>query len=558
MMLFTRRFLSVASAALLTVLAACGEDTVDPSGNPPAVPTGLAATVMSPTQIDVTWAAVTGATSYRLERADASAPGVFVQVGGALAAPEYDDVGVSAGGTYSYRVAASNAEGTSAFTAAVTAVAPGLKVADLTGNITASRTLFADTLYTLKGYVKVANNATLTIQAGTRIVGDFETKGSSLWILPGSRIEANGTAAAPIVFTSEQPVGSRKPGDWGGLLIIGKGISNRSGTIRTEGPQGITEIYSGGADNADNSGTLRYVRIEFAGYDVTGTGQELNSLSSYAVGKGTTYEYIQTLAGLDDSFEWWGGAVDGRFLVSYESGDDHFDWSEGYIGRNQYLIGFQSVRIQPAAGTGGLSSDPQGFEGDNCPSGEAGCDNGNQQEPSSNPVFANFTLIGPGTATAITSGGDNGIVLRRGTAGFFTHGIVARWQRQGISIRDAHTNTQMTNDALNVVNMLFAENAANYDGDASANFGKAAAFAAENHVASAATAASLFASLTPAAFDWTPAAGAVAENVPTPIAIPGSYTAAYFGGTLAPGTHFGAAAPAGPKWWEGWTTYAQN
>lgn len=558
MMQFSRRLLSVASAAVLAGLAACGEDTVEPSGNPPAVPTGLAAAVVGPTRIDVTWSVVTGATGYRLERADATAPGVFAQVGGSLAAPQFDDNAVTAGGTYSYRVAAINANGTSAFSSAVTAAAPGLRIADLTGNLTADRTLFKDTLYTLKGYVKVANNATLTIQAGTRIVGDFETKGSSLWILPGSKIVANGTAAEPVVFTSEQPVGSRKPGDWGGLLIIGKGISSRSGTIRTEGPQGITEIYSGGTDNADNSGTLRYVRIEFAGYDVTGTGQELNSLSSYAVGSGTTYEYIQTLAGLDDSFEWWGGAVDGRFLVSYESGDDHFDWTEGYVGRNQYLIGFQSVRIQPAAGTGGLSSDPQGFEGDGCPTGEAGCDNGNQQEPFSNPVFANFTMIGPGTATAITSGGDNGMVLRRGTGGFFTHGIVARWQRQGLSVRDAFTGTQMTNDRLNVVNMLFAENAANYDSDAGTNFGKAAAFAADNHVLSGATAASLFTSLSPAAFDWTPAAGSPAGAVATPVAMPAGYTAAYFGGTLAPGAHFGAAAPAGPKWWEGWTSYAQD
>lgn len=559
MMLFTRRFLSVASATLLAVLAACGEDAVEPSGNPPAMPAGLTAAVVSPTQIDVAWTAVTGATSYRLERADASAPGVFAQVGGSLAAPEYDDLAVTAGGTYSYRVAAINANGTSAFTTPVTAAAPGLKVAELTGNLTASRTLFKDTLYTLKGYVKVANNATLTIQAGTRIVGDFETKGSSLWILPGSKLEANGTSAGPIVFTSEQPVGSRKPGDWGGILIIGKAVSSRSGIIRTEGPQGITEIYSGGADNADNSGTLRYVRIEFAGYDVTGTGQELNSLSSYAVGKGTTYEYIQTLAGLDDSFEWWGGAVDGRYLVSYEAGDDHFDWTEGYHGRNQYLIGFQSARIQPAPGTGGLSSDPQGFEGDGCPTGEAGCDNGNQQQPYSVPVFANFTLIGPGTGTAITSGGDNGMVLRRGTGGYFTHGIVARWQRQGVSVRDAFTNTQLTaNDSLNVVNLLLAENAANYDADASANFGKAAAFAAENHLASAATAASLFTSLNSAGFDWTPAVGSPAATVAAPIAIPADYTAAYFGGTLTVGTHFGAAAPAGPKWWEGWTSYAQN
>ena len=218
------------------------------------------------------------------------------------------------------------------------------------------------------------------------------------------------------------------------------------------------------------------------------------------------------------------------------------------------------MRIQPAAGAGGLSSDPQGFEGDGCTERRGcGCDNGNQQEPFSNPVFANFTLVGPGTGTAITAGGDNGMVLRRGTGGFFTNGVVARWQRQGISVRDAFTNTQLTtNDLLNVVNLLFAENAVNYDPDAGTNFGKAAAFAAENHVASGATAASLFNSITPATFDWTPAAGSPVATVGTPIAIPAGYTPAYFGGTLTVGTHFGAAAPAGPKWWEGWTTYAQN
>src|SRR5690606_14315932 len=242
-----------------------------------------------------------------------------------------------------------------------------------TGPITTDRTLTSDKVWVLQGYVKVTDGATLTIEPGTKIVGDFETKGGSLWILRGSRIVAQGTAASPIVFTSEQPAGSRKPGDWGGLIIIGNGVSNRSGVIETEGPTGVTEQYSGGTDNSDDSGVLRYVRIEFAGYDVTGTGQELNALSSYAVGKGTTYEYIQTLAGLDDSFEYWGGAVDGRYLVSLESGDDHFDWTEGYRGRNQFVIAYQSTRLQPAPGSGGISSDPQGMEADGCPAGDAGC-----------------------------------------------------------------------------------------------------------------------------------------------------------------------------------------
>lgn len=559
MTLFTRNLASLATACLLAGLAACSDSTTDPGGSPPTTPTGLTAAVQADNSIDVSWSAVAGATSYKLERADASAPGSFTAVGGSLSSTAYTDAATQAGQTYSYRVAAVSADGASPFSTAVQAAVAGAKVATLSGILTQSRTLFADTLYTLSGYVKVANGATLTIEPGTRIEGDFAVKGSSLWILRGSKIIANGTAAAPIIFTSAQPVGQRKPGDWGGLIIIGNGISSRSGTIFSEGPQGVTEIYSGGSDFNDNSGSLKYVRIEFAGYDVTGTGQELNALSSYAVGRGTTYEYIQTMAGLDDSFEWFGGAVDGRYLISYEAGDDHFDWTEGYRGRNQYLIAFQSTRLTPAPGTGGISSDPEGFEGDGCPTGEAGCDAGNAQAPYSMPVFANFTVIGPGAAVTASASGDYGAVIRRGTGGYFTNGIIARWARQGITVRDAFTNTQLTtNDSLNIVNLLLAENGANYDADAGANFGQQAVFAADNHVAAAGSAAGLFNSLVAPTFDWTPPPGSPAASISGAIALPAGYAASYFGGTLTPGAYYGAADPAGAKWWEGWTSYAQN
>jgi hypothetical protein len=500
---------------------------------------------------------VTGATSYTLERADASAPGVFAAIGGSIATTSYTDGATTAGVAYSYRVAAVNASGTGTFSAAASVTVPGAAVATLSGNYTTDRTLSADTLYTLSGYVKFGGGSTLTIPAGTTIVGDAAVLGSSLWILRGSQIDAQGTAAAPIVFTSSKPAGSRAPGDWGGIIIIGNGVVNRSGTVLTEGPAGITEPYSGGTDNADNSGTLRYVRIEFAGYDVSGgAGQELNSLSMYAVGSGTTMEYVQSLAGLDDSFEWWGGAVDGRYLVSYEAGDDHFDWTEGYRGRNQFLIAFQSTRLTPAPNSGTQAVDPEGFEADGC--NGTGCDLGFASVPYSVPVFANFTLVGPGTGTVLTGSGDLGMVLRRGTGGYLTNGIVARWQRQGLSVRDPETNTMMTTDSLNVSNLLLAENALNYDDDAGTNFGKAAAFAASNHVTSAATAASLFTSLTAASLDWTPAAGSPAATGGGTVVIPPAYTGTYFGGSLTNTTYFGAADPAGAKWWQGWTSYATN
>jgi hypothetical protein len=547
-------------ASLFTVLLgagllACGDDSNAPPATPPA-PTGLTATAASETSVQVSWNAVSGAASYVLERADASAPTAFTAIGGSLTTTSHTDNTVAPGAGYSYRVAAVNSNGTGTFSNSVSVTVAGARVATLTGNYTTDRTLSADTLYTLSGYVKFGGNSTLTIPAGTTIIGDPAVPGSSLWILRGSSIDAQGTADAPIVFTSGQPVGSRKPGDWGGIIIVGNGIINRSGTVLTEGPGGITEPYSGGTDNADNSGTLRYVRIEFAGYDVSnGQGQELNSLSLYAVGSGTTVEYIQSLAGLDDSFEWWGGAVDGRYLVSYESGDDHFDWTEGYRGRNQFLIGFQSARIDPAANAGVLSVDPQGFEADGC--NGAGCDLGFASQPFSVPVFANYTLIGSGTATAITGSGDVGMVLRRGTGGYLTNGIVARWQRQGLSVRDPETNSMMTTDSLNISNLLLAENAANYDA-AGTNFGQATAFTTSNHVASAATAASLFTSLTPASLDWTPPAGSPAASGAGTVVIPPEYTGTFFGGSLTNTTYFGAADPAGTKWWQGWTNYATN
>ena len=554
---FPVRTLRAAALAVLVAvgLAGCGDDNNAPPATPPAS-TGLTATVAQDgSSIAVSWSAVTGATSYTLERAEAASPGSFTAVGGTLTTTSYTDAAIAPGASYSYRVAAVNGSGSGTFSSTVNATVAGVKVATLTGNLTADRTLFADTLYTLSGYVKVGNGKTLTIQPGTTIVGDPNVAGSSLWILRGSKIDAQGTADAPIVFTSGRPAGQRKPGDWGGLIIIGNGEINRSGTVLTEGPQGITEPYSGGTDNADNSGTLRYVRVEFAGYDVTsGAGQELNSFSLYAVGSGTTLEYVQSLAGLDDAFEWWGGAVDGRYLVSYESGDDHFDWTEGYRGRNQFLIAFQSTRLDPAANAGVLATDPEGFEADGCNGN--GCDLGFDSQPFSVPVFANFTLIGPGTATTLTSAGDIGIVLRRGTGGYLTNGIVARWQRQGLTVRDAQTGARITSDSLNVVNLLLAENTTNYDADAGADFGKSATFAADNHVLAPGTAASLFTNLTAGSFDWTPTATA-ASGAGT-VVIPSEYTGGFFGATLPNTTYFGAADPAGPKWWEGWTNYATN
>jgi hypothetical protein len=447
-------------------------------------------------------------------------------------------------------------------------------------DITSNRTFFAETTYTISGYVKVTNGATLTIQPGTRIVGDADVPGSSLWILRGARLVAEGTAQAPIVFTSEKAPGSRAPGDWGGIIVVGNGIINRTANpVLTEGgAAGEAENYAGGNDNSDNSGSLRYVRIEFAGYDISnGGGQELNSLSMYAVGSGTRLEYIQALAGLDDAFEWWGGAVDSRYLISTETGDDHFDWTEGYRGRNQFLIGYQSTRLTPAAGAGTFGSDPRGIEADGCdpnPTAAPDCTYTpdattptGMNTPFSVPVFANVTLVGPGTAIAGYPADGNGVVLRRGTGGRLDRLVVARWFGKGLNGRDFWTDSLRLRDSLSITNVVLGENnGGDYDaepGSAPGALFAASKFATSNH-RNGATTASLVTALPSGSSvgDWRPTAGALSATLGTD-ATPATLTAQVAGypysGGWATTSYVGAADPTGTNnWWTGWTNYATN
>ena len=510
---FALHRLAALTAMIAVTLSACSDDS-DPSGptlNAPAV-----TATASANRITVNITAVAGATSYNIERATGASGGTFTQIG-TTTTTTYDDNTVQAGTTYRYRAAAVQGTRIGGFSTEVTAtaIAAGPAAATITGDITANRTLFADTLYTISGFVHVANGATLTIQPGTKIVGDQAVLGSSLFVLRGARIVANGTAQAPIVFTSARAVGQRQPGDWGGLVIVGNGIVNRSGAVSVEGTGTTTGTapgtnylinYSGGNNNADNSGSLQYVRVEFAGY-APQDAAELNSFTFAAVGSGTVINNLQVLAGLDDSYEWFGGAVDAKYLVSYESGDDHFDMSEGYSGRLQYLIAYQTKVLTPRSGAGSVSSDPQGIENDGC-SG-AGCDLGHNSTPLTLPVVANFTLIGRGDAATQSSGGDIGMTLRRGTGGHYVNGVIGRFPRAALSIRDAATQTRITESNLTINNILASEVAALYQAGQQAGVDTVA----NNIRTTTATTASLFASVptTPASevqIDWTPSANA--------------------------------------------------
>jgi len=549
----------VAMLAGAVFFAAC-EDDDGGTGPSLTVPTNVQVTIVSQTSLRVTWTSVSGATGYVVQRA--SAGGDFASVGSPTETT-FDDTGLTPSTTYRYRVAATAAGDQSGFSSEVNGNTPaeGPRVATLTGQITADRTLFADTVYTLQGFVQVVAPATLTIQAGTLVLGDYETVGSSLFILRGAKIRAMGTAEAPIVFTSERPVGQRQPGDWGGLILIGNARINRTHPIVLEGTENFPTplTYSGGTDDADNSGEMHYVRVEFAGY-ATAENAELNSFTFAAVGTATQLDHLQSMSGLDDSFEWFGGGVDAKYLVSYESGDDHFDMSEGYFGRLQHLIAYQSKVLQPRAGAGNVSGDPQGIENDGCggaTAGGSGCPNGYDSQPFNLPMVANFTFIGTGPNVVDATSGGYGLVLRRGTGGIYVNGLVARWPKAALSIRDqAATGARINSGELIIQNVLAADNPALF------HQGQVTVDAGANALVSMLAAAPTLLALLPAdpsrgaEFDWTPSLNSAAR-VGGMAAFTGAI-AAKAGTFVTPTAYRGAADPNGPKWWAGWTSYADN
>jgi len=543
----------------MALLGACSdEDPVTPSNNPPA---GLAAAAAGSTGINLTWTAATGVTQYVLERAQGAA-GTFGEINRpASSAASYNDTGLLPTTQYRYRIAAVRSAGTSAFSPEVSATTGAPQQVNVTADITTNTTWTRGNIYRIQGFRKVANGATLTIESGTRILGDFNSVGSSLFVLRGARIIADGTAALPIVFTSSQPDGQRQPGDWGGLILIGNGIINRSGTVNIEGTGTSVDNplvpYSGGNNNADNSGTLRYVRVEYAGFGPA-DASELNSFTFAAIGSGTTVDFLQSLNGLDDSFEFFGGAVDAKHLVSYESGDDHFDMAEGYTGRLQFLIAFQSRVFPPRPGVGSASTDPQGIENDGC--NGSGCDLAFNSTPFTTPVVANFTLVGTGPGV-VPSGGGYGAVLRRGTGGHYVNGIMGRWQTAGIGYRDADTKARETAGLLSIKNLLIVETPlALQAGQQTYDLaGNSVVFEQATTAASVLTglpAVPTTAATTGASFDWSLTALAAARTGGLTTLTGDLLSRA---GTFVTGTVYrGAWDPTGTKWWEGWTAYNRN
>lgn len=243
----------------------------------------------------------------------------------------------------------------------------------LTGDVTLEKGT-----YLLKGWVYVDAGAILRIPAGTIIKGDKQTM-ASLIVEPGGYVEMKGTKNAPIVMTSAQPAGQRRPGDWGGLIICGKARNNQ-GTQQIEG--GPTTIH-GGSNDTDNSGIYQYVRVEFAGYPFD-TDKEINGITFGSVGSGTTVDHLQVSYSNDDSFEWFGGSVNCKNLVAFNGWDDEFDTDNGFSGAVEYALSIRDPRIAD-------TSQSNGFESDNNASGA-------ETTPFTSATFKHVTFIGPRTA----------------------------------------------------------------------------------------------------------------------------------------------------------------
>jgi hypothetical protein len=307
--------------------------------------------------------------------------------------------------------------------------------------------------YTIKGYVYFQSGTTLSIPKGTILKSDISQKGA-LIIERGARIEAIGTAQEPIVFTSGKPAGQRERGDWGGIIILGNAPTNRplSPAPLVEG--GVDRRYGGTVAN-DNSGTMRYVRIEWAGIAAE-PGSEINGLTLGGVGSGTTLEYIQVSYGNDDAYEFFGGTVNAKYLVSYATSDDDLDFDFGYNGKIQFAVVQRRPNVFDSDAGNGVEADNDGT--------------GTSAAPFTKPILSNITWIGPngdplmGTANQINFANR----WRRAVRFEVHNSIMMGFPRAGLSLESAATAEAYNTNASLFRNNLVHASADPYRVDATA------------------------------------------------------------------------------------------
>ena len=308
--------------------------------------------------------------------------------------------------------------------------------ADITTNTTWSGVIL------LQNKIYVKNNATLTIAPGTIIRGDKLTQGS-LIITRGAKINAQGTSTQPIIFTSNEAVGNRNEGDWGGIVLLGLARNNQPGGVANiEGIVATTDTQYGGAFDNDNSGTIKYVRIEFAGIALE-PNKEINGITFGSVGSATTVDYVQVSHSGDDSFEWFGGTVNCKHIIAYRGLDDDFDTDFGYRGKVQFALSIRDKDVSDAAG------DSNSFESDNDAAGSVA-------QPKTMPIFSNVTLVGPkGNGTITLPVGEKfekAFRLRRNTSTSVLNSLVTGWEK-GLSIEGTPVVNNVNGDSL-----VFANN----------------------------------------------------------------------------------------------------
>jgi hypothetical protein len=291
----------------------------------------------------------------------------------------------------------------------------------VTGEITGTVNWTSNFYYVLRGAVFVNDGATLNIAAGTRVIGEAGSVGT-LVVLRGGRMNAIGTRTAPIVFTSDQAVGNRARGDWGGIILNGRAPVNLEGG---EGAgEGDTGVYGGNNPN-DNSGTMRYVRVEFGGTEFS-PDNELNGIAFQGVGRGGSYEFIQVHMARDDGYEWFGGTADIKYAVASNAADDSVDWTFGWSGRAQFI----AVTQRGDDADNGIEADNNEFN--------------NNLLPRSNPTFYNMTLCGD--PDRVEGGeGPRGANFRRGTAFTMRNFLLTGFKTTGFQLSDSSTTAQVDN-----------------------------------------------------------------------------------------------------------------
>jgi len=328
----------------------------------------------------------------------------------------------------------------------------------LEGSITADRTLDATQQYIIKGQVFVASGITLTIPAGTILKGDKASKGT-LIVQPGGKLITQGTANKPVIFTSALAPGARDRGDWGGVILLGNAFVNQPAKPAIEGitpsqtyGTTIAEGSNASTNANDNSGSIQYTRIEYAGIELT-PNNETNGLTFGGVGNTTTIDFVQVSFGGDDSFEWFGGTVNAKHLIAESSWDDDFDTDFGWGGNVQFGLSVRNTFFADQSGSNGFESDNQG-------NGNAitGVCDGSNNTGCTRGVFSNMTMLGPREIQSRSISGNylNGAHLRRRTAISIFNSYISGW-RLGIRLDDQGTldnlNDGTSIHAYNVVSV---------------------------------------------------------------------------------------------------------